>query len=333
MDASGRVLEFNRAAEAVFGYARQEAVGREMAELIGRGEELALIRDFWSSLEASGRIIELDALRGIGVGFGRLLKVPYMYAAVLMVLNAVIVGYLLCYTPLKTRSSLSTVVGAFPGAMPPLMGWTAATGYAGAEAWALFAILFAWQFPHFLAIAWMYREDYERATGGRGTIVGVCPRTDQRGIANPAPLLAREPACGGRRSDVAGTVHCYGADRAIFHSAVEWHVGTSEYLIQLAAAFGRLEPVRIGGFDLMRAGERIRVSVQLLSVGERATVWAQTDEGIHGIGEAYSCGPDDATAAIAARTSGSAARSTPWTTSMRSFRPARASSTELSTTS
>ena len=75
----------------------------------------------------------------------------------------VIVGYLLCYTPLKTRSSLSTVVGAFPGAMPPLMGWTAATGAVGAEAWALFAILFAWQFPHFLAIAWMYREDYARA--------------------------------------------------------------------------------------------------------------------------------------------------------------------------
>jgi protoheme IX farnesyltransferase len=75
----------------------------------------------------------------------------------------VVVGYLLCYTPLKTRSSLSTVVGAFPGAMPPLMGWTAATGEAGVEAWALFGILFAWQFPHFLAIAWMYREDYARA--------------------------------------------------------------------------------------------------------------------------------------------------------------------------
>ena len=70
---------------------------------------------------------------------------------------AVIVGYLLCYTPLKTRSSLSTVVGAFPGAMPPLMGWTAATGQAGLEAWALFGILFAWQFPHFLAIAWLYK--------------------------------------------------------------------------------------------------------------------------------------------------------------------------------
>ena len=76
---------------------------------------------------------------------------------------SVIVGYLFCYTPLKTRSSLSTLVGAFPGAMPPLMGWTSATGHAGVEAWALFAILFVWQFPHFLAIALMYREDYARA--------------------------------------------------------------------------------------------------------------------------------------------------------------------------
>lgn len=75
----------------------------------------------------------------------------------------VIAGYLLMYTPLKTRTSLSTVIGAFPGAMPPLMGWTAAAGEVGMGAWILFAILFLWQFPHFLAIAWLYREDYGRA--------------------------------------------------------------------------------------------------------------------------------------------------------------------------
>jgi protoheme IX farnesyltransferase len=75
----------------------------------------------------------------------------------------VIAGYLFGYTPLKTRSSLSTVVGAFPGAVPPLIGWTAATGNLSIEGWVLFAILFLWQFPHFLAIAWMYREDYSRA--------------------------------------------------------------------------------------------------------------------------------------------------------------------------
>jgi protoheme IX farnesyltransferase len=75
----------------------------------------------------------------------------------------VVVGYLFLYTPLKTRTSLSTAVGAFPGAVPPLLGWAAATNTLGLEAWALFAILFLWQFPHFFAIAWMYREDYARA--------------------------------------------------------------------------------------------------------------------------------------------------------------------------
>ena len=72
-------------------------------------------------------------------------------------------GYLFAYTPLKTKTTLSTMVGAFPGAVPPLIGWAAARGEIGIEAWVLFAILFLWQFPHFLAIAWMYREDYSRA--------------------------------------------------------------------------------------------------------------------------------------------------------------------------
>ncbi|HEX8090069.1 MAG TPA: heme o synthase [Blastocatellia bacterium] len=72
-------------------------------------------------------------------------------------------SYLFLYTPLKTRTTLSTVLGAFPGAMPPFIGWVSARGDAGLEAWILFAILFLWQFPHFLAIAWMYRDDYARA--------------------------------------------------------------------------------------------------------------------------------------------------------------------------
>ena len=75
----------------------------------------------------------------------------------------VIVGYVLLYTPLKTRTSASTAIGAIPGAMPPLMGWTAAANEITLGAWALFAMLFLWQFPHFLAIAWMYREEYAKA--------------------------------------------------------------------------------------------------------------------------------------------------------------------------
>jgi protoheme IX farnesyltransferase len=73
-------------------------------------------------------------------------------------------SYLFIYTPLKRRTTLCTLVGAIPGAMPPLIGWAAATGsLTNANAWILYAVLFFWQFPHFMAIAWMYREDYDRA--------------------------------------------------------------------------------------------------------------------------------------------------------------------------
>lgn len=75
----------------------------------------------------------------------------------------VIVGYVLLYTPLKTRTTASTAIGAIPGAMPPLMGWTAASNEITLGAWALFAFLFLWQFPHFMAIAWMYKEQYAKA--------------------------------------------------------------------------------------------------------------------------------------------------------------------------
>jgi protoheme IX farnesyltransferase len=80
---------------------------------------------------------------------------------VLAFLTAVV--YLACYTPLKRISPISTFVGAFPGAMPPLLGWTAIRGKLEIEAVFLFLIVFFWQFPHFQAIAWMYRDDYEAA--------------------------------------------------------------------------------------------------------------------------------------------------------------------------
>lgn len=76
---------------------------------------------------------------------------------------ATLVVYDLVYTPMKTRTAFATVVGAVPGAAPPVIGWTAATGELGLGAWLLFALLFLWQLPHFLSIAWLYREDYRRA--------------------------------------------------------------------------------------------------------------------------------------------------------------------------
>ncbi len=85
--------------------------------------------------------------------------------------------YLLFYTPLKRRTPLCTLVGAFPGAVPPLIGWAAVRNSLSLEAWVLYGILFCWQFPHLLAIAWMYREDYARA----GLL--MLPRDDREGRA------------------------------------------------------------------------------------------------------------------------------------------------------
>jgi protoheme IX farnesyltransferase len=105
-----------------------------------------------------------------GLTFGLLLAFAggaYLALTVNLLTSALalltLVTYLAFYTPLKRRSALCTLVGAFPGAMPPLIGWAGARGGLSAEAWVLYSILFLWQFPHFLAIAWMYREDYARA--------------------------------------------------------------------------------------------------------------------------------------------------------------------------
>ena len=76
---------------------------------------------------------------------------------------ATLITYIAFYTPLKRRSSFATVIGAIPGALPPMIGWAAGRGELTAEAWTLFGIVFLWQLPHFLAIAWIYRDDYARA--------------------------------------------------------------------------------------------------------------------------------------------------------------------------
>lgn len=80
-----------------------------------------------------------------------------------LITAAIVVGYLLLYTPLKKRTTLCTVIGSIPGALPPVIGWAAAHGTINSNTWVLFGILFFWQMPHLLAIAWLYRHDYERA--------------------------------------------------------------------------------------------------------------------------------------------------------------------------
>ena len=105
---------------------------------------------------------------------------------------ATLLSYLFIYTPLKRKTALCTLVGAFPGAMPPLIGWAAASGTLNLEAWVLYSILFLWQFPHFMAIAWMYREDYVRA----GFLVLPLQRKARSGaviLQTLVPLLALLP--------------------------------------------------------------------------------------------------------------------------------------------
>lgn len=95
-------------------------------------------------------------------------------------------SYIFFYTPLKIRTSLSTIAGAVPGALPAVIGWTAATNTLSIEAWTLFAIVFLWQMPHFLAIAWIYRDEYAQA----GILLLPVVEPDGRSTGRQAVLYA-----------------------------------------------------------------------------------------------------------------------------------------------
>jgi protoheme IX farnesyltransferase len=112
----------------------------------------------------AGRIDpDLALLAGVGLGVAGLIELAWAVNALTAALAALaLAGYVFVYTPLKRVSSLATVVGAVPGALPPMMGWCAVRGEVDLAAWVLFGILFFWQMPHFLAIAWICREDYAR---------------------------------------------------------------------------------------------------------------------------------------------------------------------------
>ncbi len=107
-----------------------------------------------------GEAFVFGILLSIAGGFYLLVAVNALSALLAV---STLLSYLLIYTPLKRKTPLCTLLGAFPGAMPTLIGWAAASASINRQAWFLFAILFLWQFPHFLAIALMYREDYSQA--------------------------------------------------------------------------------------------------------------------------------------------------------------------------
>ena len=113
----------------------------------------------------AGRMTPQEALyfgMGLSVAGTLYLALSENYLTAMIGLIALL-SYLFVYTPLKRRTHLCTLIGAFPGAAPVLMGWSSVQGNLAPQAWLLYATLFLWQFPHFLAIAWLYREDYSQA--------------------------------------------------------------------------------------------------------------------------------------------------------------------------
>jgi len=134
----------------------------------------------------SGRLRENNALVfGLSIsviGFALLLEFATPLAGLLTAITQA--GYLFLYTPLKKRTWLCTLVGAFPGALPIVIGWSAASARVPLRAWTLFAIVFFWQLPHFYAIGWMYRDEYERAG------FSILPVSDRSGIRTSRQILA-----------------------------------------------------------------------------------------------------------------------------------------------
>jgi protoheme IX farnesyltransferase len=148
---------------------------------------------------------------GIALSVGGALYLYFASGALAAGLGvATCLGYLLAYTPLKKRTVWATFVGAFPGAVPPMIGWVAASGRLDLGAWLLFAILFFWQFPHFHAIAWMYREDYARAG------ILMLPVVDREGSRTFRQILVTAAALVGVSllpaiAGIAGVVYFFGA--------------------------------------------------------------------------------------------------------------------------
>ena len=140
-------------------------------------------------LVSSGEAAAFGSTLGV-LGVGMLLYGVNVTAAAVAATTFVL--YVAAYTPLKPLTTLNTAVGAIPGALPPLIGWAAATGGLGVGGWSLFLIVFLWQFPHFLAIAWVHREDYAR--GGHRMLPSIDPTGLMTGRQAASHALALVPA-------------------------------------------------------------------------------------------------------------------------------------------
>lgn len=151
-------------AQAVGGTALVAGGAAVLNQVFERDTDALMIRTRMRPLP--DRRVTVEEARGFGIvlaGTGVALLAVAANVLSALVAVATLIVYLAVYTPLKRRSAMSTFVGAVPGALPPVIGWSAGHGAIAAGGWTLFAIVFLWQIPHFMAIAWMYREDYRRA--------------------------------------------------------------------------------------------------------------------------------------------------------------------------
>lgn len=204
-------LDLLRLLNALLGTALVAAGAAALNELIERDADALMHRTQDRPLPSGRMRPDTALLIGSGLAGAGLLYLFFLVNPLTGVLAALTLGsYVFVYTPLKRRTTLNTLVGAIPGALPPVIGWAAARGSLGTEAWALFAILFCWQMPHFLAIAWMYREDY-----ARGGFV-MLTHLDESGVATGRQavnysfallLVSLTPALLG----MAGTAYFFGA--------------------------------------------------------------------------------------------------------------------------
>ncbi len=157
-------MDWLRLLNTLLGTALVAAGAAALNELLERRPDAAMHRTRDRPLPSGRMSPDTALLIGFGLVAGGLVFLYFLVNLLTATLAAVTMAtYLFAYTPLKRRTTLNTLVGAIPGALPPMIGWAAARGSLDHGAWALFAILFCWQMPHFLAIAWMYREDYARA--------------------------------------------------------------------------------------------------------------------------------------------------------------------------
>jgi protoheme IX farnesyltransferase len=189
--ASPRTVDGGAMAAALLGTALVAAGASCLNMVIERDIDARMQRTSRRPLPA-GRLRPVEALTfGLAVTTVGLVQLGWSSGAAAAAVAAVTwASYLFLYTPLKPHTSLSTVVGAFPGALPPVIGWAAARGTIDGGAFVLFAILFLWQIPHFLAIAWIYRDDYAR--GGLRMLPVEDPQglvTGRQAVANSLALL------------------------------------------------------------------------------------------------------------------------------------------------